>query len=95
MDGIVCDRISTSVFAMPLSGFSVRGFLADAFYLDSLKKSRSLMLSETVFLSCELYMFWVINRDEKAAALPGYLISHKNRKYHVLFTHSFQQHKLQ
>lgn len=35
-------------------------------------------------------MFLVINRDEKAAALPGYLISHKNRKYCVLFAHTFQ-----
>lgn len=65
---------------MSLSVFSVRDFLADAFYLDSPKKSKSLMLSETIFLSCKLYKFWVINRDEKAAALPGYLTSHKNRK---------------
>lgn len=62
IDGIVHDRISTLIFAMPFFGFSVRGFLADAFYLDSPKKNRSLMISETVFLSCELYIFWVINK---------------------------------
>lgn len=77
---IVWDGIFTSTFAMPLSGFSVRGFVAGAFYLASPEKTKSLMLPETVFLSSKLYMSWVINKDEKAAMLPQYFNSHKNRK---------------
>lgn len=65
---------------MPLSGFSARGFVAGAFYLVSPEKNKSLMLSETLFLSSKLYMSWAINKDEKAAILPGYFSSHKNRK---------------
>lgn len=65
---------------MPLSGFSVRGVVAVAFYLDSPEKTKSLMLSETVFLSSKLYMSSVINKDKKAAMLSGYFNSYKNRK---------------
>lgn len=65
---------------MPLSEFSGRGFVAGAFYLVSPEKTKSLVLPETVFLSSKLYMPWVINKDEKAAMLPGYFNSCKNGK---------------
>ena len=43
-------------------------------------EDQSLILPETVFLSSKLYLPWVINKDQKAATLPGYFNSFENRK---------------
>lgn len=59
---------------MALSGFSVIGFVAGAFHPDSPEKTRTLVPSETAFLSSKLYISPVINKYDKAAVLPGYFI---------------------